>query len=129
MRCHQLIRGCHTAASQVFEQEFFMPQSVQVDDRAREVARRQAESLHGFDYSAPAELFPSRSKKCRTQARYRRFDTAAEAVRFAVEDIPPPALLGAYLVVDDERFGLDQINHLYECAAFPLKRAAAKKES
>jgi hypothetical protein len=112
----------------IFEQEVSMSQEVQVDDRARDQARRQAQSLRGFDYSTPAELFPSRSKKCRTQVRYRRFDTAAEAVRFAVEDIPLLALLGAYLVVEDERFGLDDIRYLYESAAFPLERAAVKKE-
>jgi hypothetical protein len=60
--------------------------------------------------------------------RYGRYDTAAEAVRFAVEDIPPSALLSAYLVVDDERLGLDQIRHLHGRAAFPLKRAVANQQ-
>jgi hypothetical protein len=110
------------------QKEIFMPQVLKVDDRARDQVRRQAQSLRGFDYSAPAELFPSRNQKCRTKARYRRFDTAAEAVRFVVEGIPPSALLGAYLVVEDERFGLDDIHHFYESAAFPLERAATKKK-
>jgi hypothetical protein len=105
-----------------------MPHEVQRNERVRDQAQKQAQDLNGFDYSAPAELFPSRNKKIKTQARYKRFDTAAEAVRFAVEDIPSPALLGAYLEVDEARFGVDEIHYLYENAAFPLERCSAKAE-
>jgi hypothetical protein len=89
---------------------------------------RQARNVAGFDYSAPAELFPSRFKKSTTRVRYMRFDTAAEAVRFVVEDIAPPALLGAYLEVDETRFGIQEIRALYESAAFPLERAEDRKD-
>lgn len=96
-------------------------------NRVRQQARNQVQDLTDFDYGAPAELFPSRSKKGRAQLTYKRFDTAAEAIRFAVEEMPPPALLGAYLEVDEARFGLHEIHHLYEQAAYPLKRRAASK--
>ena len=56
---------------------------------------------------------------------YKRFDTAAEAIRFTVEEMPPPALLGAYLEVDEARFRLHEIHYLYESAAYPLERRAA----
>ena len=68
-----------------------------VNAAIRDQAQKQALDLNGFDYNAPAELFPLRNKRVATHARYRRFDTAAEAVRFAIEDVPAPALNGAYL--------------------------------
>jgi hypothetical protein len=70
-----------------------------------------------FDYLAPAELFSSRNAKRRWPMRYRRFDTAAEAIRFAMEEIAPPVLFDVYIQVDDERFGAKQIRELYESIA------------
>jgi hypothetical protein len=102
--------------------EISMSAEVQAINRIRDIARQRVDGLEGFDYQAPAELFPSRSKKGRGRIAYKRFDTAAEAIRFAVEDVPPPALLGAYLEVDEARFGLPEIQYLYERAAYPLKR-------
>ena len=106
-----------------------IPMSNEIQADAVVLDQKQARNVDGFDYGAPAELFPSRIKKSRTRTRYMRFDTAAEAVRFAVEDIAPPALLGAYLEVDETRFGIQEIHALYESAAFPLKRAADKAVS
>ena len=76
-----------------------------------------------FDYNAPAEFFSASTRKGRS-VRYRRFDTAAEAIRFAVEELPPPMLVGAYLQVEDERFDSDQMRELYQSAAYPLERPA-----
>ena len=36
-----------------------------------------------FDFGAPAELFPARNRKVASKVKYRRFERAAEAVRFA----------------------------------------------
>jgi hypothetical protein len=85
-------------------------------------ARKQAQDLSVFDYNSSAELFPSRGKRNRGNIKYRRFSTAAEALRFAVDELPPPALTGAFLQVDDLRFGFREMQSLYENAAYPLKR-------
>jgi hypothetical protein len=105
------------------------PMSVQAIDHLRDEARNRVEGVEGFDYQAPAELFPGRSKKGRGRVTYKRFDTAAEAIRFAVEEVPPPALLGAYLEVDEARFALHEIHYLYERAAYPLERRAVEPAS
>jgi hypothetical protein len=75
-----------------------------------------------FDYNAPAELFPSRNRKIVSKVKYRRFDTAADAIRFAVEELPEPLLLGATIEIDEERFGHKDIRALYESENYPLKK-------
>ena len=102
-----------------------MSHDAKVDRRVRDQASSQAQDLNGFDYNAPAELFPSRSRAGRSRSRYMRFDTAAEGLRFVVEKLPASAALGAYLVLDEARFGLAEIRYLYESAGYPLTRCAA----
>ena len=83
--------------------------------------------MDSFDYNAPAELFHLRGHRSKGPMDYRRFDTAAQAIRFAIEELPAPMLLGAYLQVEDNRFDSGQIRALYENAAYPLARPPAEK--
>jgi hypothetical protein len=79
-----------------------------------------------FDYSGEAELFPPRSRKYpRHRFGYRRFALAADAVRFAIEELPPELLIGAIIEVDGERYGGEQIHRLYDSDDFPLLRRPA----
>jgi hypothetical protein len=81
--------------------------------------------MEKFDFGAPAELFPSRNRKIPSRVKYRRFDKAAEAIRFAVEELPEPLLLGAYIQIDEQRLGHKEIRALYESERYPLRKRAA----
>ena len=79
-----------------------------------------------FDYTALAELYPARSwKRSAGRVTYKRFEIAAEAVRFAIEELPSEFLLGTYLEVEEERFDGRQIRSLYESKDYPLPRGLA----
>jgi len=81
----------------------------------------------GFDYNASAELFmPKRKRGGRQPLSYRRFTTATEAIRFAVEDFPAMRTLGAWMRVGDERFNSDDIHRLYESGDYPRRRRRRK---
>jgi len=77
----------------------------------------------GFDYAGEAELFPTNNRKYKRAAfGYRRFSKAAEAIRFAIEQLPSEALAGAYLEVREQRFDRHGIRQLYDSDAYPLPR-------
>ena len=80
-----------------------------------------------FDYAASAELFmPKRRSGARQPLSYRRFATAAEAIRFAVEELPAVRTLGAWMQVGEERFDSDEIQRLYESTSYPRRRRMRK---
>jgi hypothetical protein len=84
-----------------------------------------------FDYSIEAELSPTasalglipiRKRRMQQPIGYGRFARAADAIRFAIEELPPELLLAAQLNVAEERFDGDGIRRLYESADYPLTR-------
>src|SRR5690349_11421996 len=79
-----------------------------------------------FDYSIAAELFSSKGRKVRHQTLgYKRFARAADAIRFAIEELAPQLFVGTYLEVDDARYDSKDIRRLYESAGYPHTRSAA----
>jgi hypothetical protein len=80
-----------------------------------------------FDYYAAAELFPTRRRPSgRRPCGYRRFAQASQAIRFAIEDLPPESLVGAFLEVDEQRYGSNDIRRLYQSAEYPLTRRGSR---
>ena len=88
-----------------------------------------------FDYAAEAELLPTGSDpellpstgqgRRRQPDGYGRFARAADAIRFAIEELPPKLFLHTYLKVDQVRFDRGGIRRLYESAEYPLPRKKA----
>jgi hypothetical protein len=76
-----------------------------------------------LDYEAGAELFIAHRRRA---AGYMRFDRAADAIRFAIEELPPQSLLAAHLEVEEARFDGGEIRRLYDDAEFPLRRRVAR---
>src|ERR1700691_4704209 len=87
----------------------------------------EVQPMAEFDYHAAAGLFPTRRRLSKRQPfGYKRFADAAEAIRFAMEDVPAESLPGAFLEVDEQRYGSDDIRRLYESAEYPLTRHRAR---
>jgi hypothetical protein len=76
-----------------------------------------------FDFMVEAELFPGKVGRSKNAAsRYRRFDRASDAIRFAVEELPEASLLSTTLEIGETRYGAKAIRALYDLEAFPLRR-------
>jgi hypothetical protein len=57
----------------------------------------------------------------RKRLQCRCFPTAAEAIRFAVEEFPSVATLGAWMQVGRARFDSKDIQRLYDSGGYPLR--------
>jgi hypothetical protein len=78
-----------------------------------------------FDFDAPAEIFWSAAPGvARGPMRYRRFGSGAQAIRYAIEELPAALLGGSVIEVNEARFDARQIRELYDCPAYPLPRTA-----
>lgn len=79
-----------------------------------------------FNYSNGAGFYPGRSRQRQSNHRYRRFETVAEALRFAIEVLPVALLRGSVMEVDEARFDGAQMQALYDADAYPLTRLSHK---
>lgn len=80
----------------------------------------------GFNFDGEAELFSNYTRRTgKKPVKYRRFAQAAEAVRFAVEDLPSEQFISVQLEVEERRYDSRAIRRLYESPDYPMKRRAA----
>jgi hypothetical protein len=83
--------------------------------------------MTNFDYAVPGEFYSrKRSGRKPTGLTYQRFDLAAEAIRFAIEDLPSAAFTGCMLEASGERFGARELRALYESPRYPLPRPISR---
>ena len=84
--------------------------------------------MEQFNFTEPAELFATLTRRSkRAPVTYKRFDTGAEAVKYAVEVLSPEQLYGSAIESGEERFEAAAIRELYESAEYPLQRTATPK--
>jgi hypothetical protein len=77
-----------------------------------------------FNYDVPGEFYSRKTQGLRPSGlTYHRFDTVAEAIRFAMEKVSSRDLGGCTLEVEGERFGAKELRALYASPRFPLRRA------
>ena len=72
---------------------------------------------------APAELFLAKRTKS-SHDNDRRFATAAEAIRYTVEDLRTPRVFALGFRFGDERFNSVEIQRMYN-GGYPLRKSAS----
>lgn len=75
-----------------------------------------------IDWSLPAELYSSAASFGARKSRYMRFPSLAEAIRFAIEDMPQAQMRGLALESGDDRHEGEAIRALYYAPDYPLQR-------
>lgn len=77
--------------------------------------------MSSMNWATPADLYSGATLRPRG-SRYKRFSSAAEAVRFAVEELSPTALRSTAIESDDKRHEGGAIRTLYYSEDYPLRR-------
>jgi hypothetical protein len=73
--------------------------------------------------TAPAEVYACKSRGSSPRpVTYRRFSNCAEAIRFAIEELPADVLFGTVIEANERRLDAAAIRKLYESGAYPLLR-------
>ena len=79
-----------------------------------------------FEYDAPADLYWSdRQGPRKRPVMYRGFARSAEAICFAIEQLPPSAQPSAIMEMGDDRIAFAQIRALYDSERYPMIRGDA----
>ncbi|MBU1306026.1 MAG: hypothetical protein KKF33_10970 [Alphaproteobacteria bacterium] len=82
-----------------------------------------------FDFQAPAELYLGSDWHAAAAQGPKAFRTAAQAIRFALEEAAPVSLKGASLQVANKRHSNDAMIWLYRSPDYPLPRKRPHKPS
>lgn len=82
----------------------------------------RSDALAAFDYAAPAEVFMGTGTFGRGRMTYRRFASAALAIRFAIEELPAQLRGRAVMEFLEARFDHRAMRQLYEGHSYPLMR-------
>ncbi|WP_296574337.1 hypothetical protein [Phreatobacter sp.] len=82
------------------------------------------------DFTAAAELFANKRKSFRSRVplKYKRFDSLALAVQFAVEELGAD-LNGINIRTENDDVSGAAIRTLYDDTAYPLERKALRQAS
>ncbi len=76
-----------------------------------------------FVCSGPAELYTvNRRRAGRQSVTYRKFETAAKAIRYSIEERPCACLPGTILEGNEETYHQKQIRKRYDSGSYPLQR-------
>lgn len=75
-----------------------------------------------INWEISSELYSGLSRFYPQNSKYLRFPSTAEAVRFAIEEMSPAALIGVSIESGDERYEGEAISALYNAADYPLSR-------
>ena len=78
--------------------------------------------MNKFDYSAPAELFPSRNRKIASKIKYRRFDKRPTPFASRSRNCPSRCCSAPIIQIDEQRLGHKDIRALYESERYPLRK-------
>ncbi len=78
-------------------------------------------------FSVPADVYVHRSKRRTGPVQFRKFGSLAEAVQYAIEEVPLIGLTGVSIESGDERYEGKAIRALYESATYPLRRPEADR--
>jgi hypothetical protein len=74
------------------------------------------------DFQAPAELFLGSDWPAACAQGPRAFHSAANAVRFALEEAAPVSLRGARLQLNGRTYSGEEMRSLYRSQSYPLVR-------
>jgi hypothetical protein len=81
------------------------------------------------DYSSRAELYLGSTNDAALAQGPRSFSTAANAIRFAVEEAAPVSLHGARLIIGDTVFSGADLIELHRSPDYPLPRRRQTKSA